>query len=415
MKVAYIIGSEISEKVFTTYLETLSNSGAWVYTQLFYLSECDDVEKIVVVSVHRKYLKDYSFKKGKFSVYQIRGDCLSLRIDKNLFKKIDNIMVLEEPDVIDIQGVETTLSGYPRYASSKIKMINTLHGLSHQIWKFYLTGLPLKSILLDRTLHDNLTMHGILESKYLMKKRAINEIKLLKNIKYVSGRTEWDKICAITINPNLCYFKNELILRDVFYSSKWELKNAKRNRIFATQMRIPYKGLFIFLEAIEIVRNVYPDIEVHIPGNKLRNKIKRNGYEKLILRQLDKKDLNSNIYFIGNLNASQMVQELLEARVFVIPSLIENSSNSLAEAQLIGTPCVAAVAGGVSEYVNDEQTGLLYNSIDPLMCAERIIRLLGNDQLSANISINSRKLASKRHDPQEIIKSLIKTYKQIMV
>ena len=59
--------------------------------------------------------------------------------------------------------------------------------------------------------------------------------------------------------------------------------------------------------------------------------------------------MEDKIEFLGRLSAEGMKQAYLDANVFVMPSTIENSPNSLGEAMLLGVPCVAADVGGVAE------------------------------------------------------------------
>ena len=53
--------------------------------------------------------------------------------------------------------------------------------------------------------------------------------------------------------------------------------------------------------------------------------------------------------FEGFLSAEKMKRLLLESNVFVCPSSIENSPNSLGEAMLLGVPCVASDVGGIAD------------------------------------------------------------------
>ncbi|MCH8476275.1 MAG: glycosyltransferase, partial [Opitutales bacterium] len=46
----------------------------------------------------------------------------------------------------------------------------------------------------------------------------------------------------------------------------------------------------------------------------------------------------------------------------LLPSLIENSPNTLAEAMMMGVPVVAAYAGGVPSMARDEEEVLLYRA-----------------------------------------------------
>ncbi len=62
--------------------------------------------------------------------------------------------------------------------------------------------------------------------------------------------------------------------------------------------------------------------------------------------------MRSKIHFLGSLDAEKMKQAYLDANVFVLPSTIENSPNSLGEAMLLGVPCVAADVGGVTDLLH---------------------------------------------------------------
>ena len=51
---------------------------------------------------------------------------------------------------------------------------------------------------------------------------------------------------------------------------------------------------------------------------------------------------------------------------------MENSPNCLAEAMLLGVPCVASNVGGVSDILAPEQNGILYDGNNPVKLAEAI-------------------------------------------
>lgn len=414
MRIAWLIGTVFSKEMISSISKEQKGSGGWVYTQIQYLLLDENVDILCVISVCDDYSRDSSFECGNLKVYQIKDNPIRLRINRNTFDKIDKVLIENRIELLDVQGTETALSTYPAYNSTKTLTINTLHGIAYQCYRFYSIGLPAGFLLFRRNLHDIITLHGVWESKLLMKRRAKMEENLFQHIKYVRGRTKWDYQSVVSVNQKIKYYHAELIMRDLFYQHEWRLESARRNRIFTSQMRIPYKGMFILLEAIYEVKKIYPDIEIHIPGNSIRRGFKRNGYEKYIFNKIKELGLEKNIVLLGNLNADEMTQELLEARVFVMPSIIENSPNSLAEAQLIGTPSVSSLVGGVSDYITNGISGLMYNSLDPIMCAQAIIRLLSDSTLSESISLNERKIAKKRHNPHLITNSIVKCYSRII-
>lgn len=414
MILAWLIGSQMTESMIKDLSNKQKDSGGWVYTQLNRFENETAIDRVVVITVTDHYHTDAYFKCGKMSVYSIKDNPIRFFPNKHTFSKIDSILTKEKVDILDVQGTETMLSAYPVYASIDIPIINTLHGIAYQCYNFYTLGLPQGFLFFGRSFFDMISFHGIAESNFLMKRRAYIESQILKRIKNVRGRTNWDRSCALFINPNLNYFHTELIMRSAFYEYSWGLDKCNKNRVFVPQMRIPYKGCFILMQALKYVKQYYPDIEVHIPGAKIRSGFKKNGYEKYVWQLIRKNGLEKNVIFVGNLSAEQMAEELVEARVFVLPSIIENSPNSLTEAQLVGTPSVASMVGGVPDYIEHEKTGLLYNSMDPVMCAQNILRVLNDDELSEKMSDEAKRVAIRRHDPENITKEIIHCYQKIL-
>lgn len=416
MKVAWLIGSFFSENIISQLSINQKSSGGWVYTQIMSFINKEEIEEIHVISVNDGYSQDGYFCFGKIHAYLIKDKPICFFVNKGTVRKIDKYLLDNNIDILDVQGTETTISSYP--VSSNIKfefpIISTIHGLAFQCYKFYSTGLPFGFLLWGRSLSDWFTFHGVLEGKLLMKRRAHIENMTLKGINYVRGRTSWDKMSVRSINEKVKYFHTELIMREPFYQGGWDIDLAIPYKIFVPQMRIPYKGMFILLKAIKLVKQDFPDIKVFVPGDRLRQGIKSNGYEQYIWRLINEYDLRESIVFTGNLNAEEMVKELQSSRVFVLPSIIENSPNSLTEAQLIGTPTVSSLVGGVSDYVVNGETGLLYNSQDYIMCAECIIRLLSDNDLSNKISKQARLVACKRHEPEQVTDTVIKCYKDVI-
>jgi glycosyltransferase involved in cell wall biosynthesis len=133
--------------------------------------------------------------------------------------------------------------------------------------------------------------------------------------------------------------------------------------------------------------------------------------EKLIEQVQVSKD---KLIFLGILNENQMAEQYASSHVFLCPSAIENSSNSVGEAQLVGTPCVASYVGGTMDMIDDGQTGLLYRFEEVSLLAKQICRIFENDDLAISLSKKAQEVASVRHDKIINASQLNSIYKQIM-
>ena len=99
--------------------------------------------------------------------------------------------------------------------------------------------------------------------------------------------------------------------------------------------------------------------------------------------------------------------------VYVHTSYIENSPNSLCEAQIVGVPSVASEVGGIPSIVSEGETGLMVPSGDAARYAEAICKLLSDKILAESISANSVKAALVRHDRRKIVSGLVSIYGQL--
>lgn len=114
------------------------------------------------------------------------------------------------------------------------------------------------------------------------------------------------------------------------------------------------------------------------------------------------------------LSADEMAKEYCKAHVFVLPSFIENSPNSLGESMLIGTPCVASAVGGVTSIVNDNESSLLFSPGDYRSLAYQIGRIFADDELALKISAKARSIALKRHNVSQTTGQYYNIYSKVI-
>ena len=434
MKVLWITGMKVpffkDNKIDTN----VAGSGGWITSTIKAVSNLydvlddaaddddadddadDDVAEFTVISISPDY-KYESKKSGKITVIHV-GEKVTNFFGINRLKiRIQETINCFNPDIVDVQGIEFNFAYIIKDITLNCPVIYTLQGLPSELGKVYNLGIPLSTLVFGRTISDNLRLKGLLEHQYIMNLRGKKSIEVLKSAKYVTGRTSWDCANVYKYNPKLKYYHVDRLLRDEFYtSSQWNFENVKKHSIFTIQGDAPYKGIHILLEAIAILKSKYPDIKLTIPGYaKDKEKIsQRNGYTKYLMYIIQHMGIKDCVQFSGPLNATQMIDKLLNSHLFILPSILENSPNSLAEAQILGVPCVATFAGGTIDYIKNENYGLLYNCLDSAMCAKQIERLFSDECLAKKISCNGKELALLRHNKSVNIHELINTYRCII-
>ncbi len=339
--------------------------------------------------------------------------------DSRLQKHFRHVLEDFKPDCIHIHGTEYAYPQPLLDVAGNIPAVVSIQGMIGVYERFYLAGMRVADIIRSGTPGDLLRRTGVLSGRSRFRRRAKFERKLLSSTRHVIGRTEWDYSNVWAINPRAKYHLCNESLRSPFYAGGWDLHKCERHTLFTSQASYPIKGLHILLEAVRLLKPDYPDIRLSVGGPKITNtaslkeKLLITGYGNYIRNLIRDYGIESNVEFTGALNADAMAGKLAATHVYVLASSIENSPNSLGEAQLVGTPCVASYVGGVPDMVTDGEDGLLYNYLEPAILANKIRKLFEDDELAQKLSIKGRERALVRHDRQKNLERMLEIYSTI--
>lgn len=324
-------------------------------------------------------------------------------------KQIRQIVTEINPDIIHIFGTEIAHSlECTESVPDKSKVIVSIQGLVSELTKVYMKKLPVWKQLLGTS-----TFNSLWKAKYDFFRRGINEKATLKSASNVIGRTAWDRRCVLRINPNCRYFYCSETLRDPFYKGKWDLNQVEKYSIYISQANYPIKGFHVFLEAFREVLEYFPQTQVYVAGS---NAFLQNGddFGKYINQLIKKYGMKNKIHFLGVLPGEKVKEKLLSVHLTVMPSLLENSPNSIGEAILLGTPVVAAKVGGIPSIVRNEKEALLYSNHSIRQMAECIKRIFEDEELAWKLSANGRKRAQKLYDRKANLESLLRIYDTVV-
>ncbi len=235
----------------------------------------------------------------------------------------------------------------------------------------------------------------------------------------IMGRTLWDRAHAVAINPGTRYHHCGRILRDIFYRKAWAGVDCEKYSIFIGNAASARKGAHVAMRAAALLVRYYPDLQIYIAGEDpttlpLRSIKRHIGYPAYLRGLIDELGLSGHVNFTGLLGSAEMAERMCRSQVFVLPSLIENSPNTLGEAMLLGVPVVAAYVGGVASMARDEEEALLYRADDPVMLAFQVRRLFDDSELAKRLSSAARMRARQAHDPDANLQALVSAYGRIL-
>lgn len=318
------------------------------------------------------------------------------------------------PDVVHIHGTECSHGYAYMSACGCDNVVISIQGLTSAYYYYYY-GMTKNDIYRNLTFRD-IIRGSILSGQKQFKQRAAYEIEMIKNAKHIIGRTSWDKARVWAINPNAEYhFCNETLRSDFYDGSRWIYNKCDKHSIFLSQAGYPIKGLHQVLKAMPFILRHYPDTSIRIAGaditksSTLSEKLRLSGYGRYIKRLINKNALEDKVTFTGSLNGEQMKQEYLRTNVFVCPSTIENSPNSLGEAQILGTPCIASYVGGIPDMMKENEENL-YRFEEVEMLAEKVCRVFADAEKQVDMHV----IAAERHSSKLNCGILLSIYKNII-
>lgn len=347
--------------------------GGWMISGLNQLKKIPEIELAVATYDKGTKILDAVVDGIRYFTVPMKGHNPQ-KYNKHLESEWTEVNKRFMPDVVHIHGTELGHGLAWVNANGAKNVCVSIQGLVSVCERYYKTDSLLDYIPL--TFRDLVRFDWISRQRNNFKSRGKNEIKLLQSVNHIIGRTEWDKTHAWAINPTAKYHYCSETLREEFYKHKWEYKNCEPHTIFVSQGNYPIKGLHKILEAMPLVLRDFPDTHLNIAGwNILETSWYRKSSYAVILKKLIRKNkLVGKISFLGMLDEKQMCEQYLKNNIFVLPSAIENSPNSLGEAQLLGMPCLASAVGGVQQLVNNNPD-VLYRYDETEILAKKICEI----------------------------------------
>lgn len=332
--------------------------------------------------------------------------------DKSCITQIVDSINDEKPNLIHIHGTEENFSLLLKERLN-VPVLVSIQGLLGPIVNHYYQGIPANLVKRHEPYLKRLTL-GTYRINYLgLVKRSLRESATLACVKYISGRTNWDKNVSkiIAKNDGVHYYHIDEILREPFYSNMFTpTKKGDELKVVTVISNGLYKGLDVLLRSLRILKEA-SDVKISC---KIIGLSEEDHYVQMVQRALNFKTMPDYISFLGKKNAQEIVDCFSYSDLYVNCSYIENSSNSVCEALLYGIPVIASNVGGTSTLIKDNKEGLLFPSGDYYFLAACLLgveEFYGEALKRAKLA---RDVASERHSKQAIRKSLLWAYKSIL-
>jgi len=245
--------------------------------------------------------------------------------------------------------------------------------------------------------------------KFLWSMAGFYEKRYLPTVHNFSCRTHWDKAHTVRLSPGCRIFHNWETIRPEFFAVADQPAPPQPTRPQALFVggKQEIKGFKEMLMGFNLIRAQAPDMKLVIVG-RLEPADVTAVVEQYQLQHIGPDDVECRPFQ----DATGLAILCRQSFCLLHPSYIDNSPNSVCEAQLMGLPVVASDVGGVSSLITEGETGLLCR-LDPADMARQTLRLYNDPALHQRIAQQAQAEARERHDPDTIIQRTLAMYRAV--
>ena len=174
------------------------------------------------------------------------------------------------------------------------------------------------------------------------------------------------------------------------------------------------KGVDVLLEAIVRLVAEFPDAHFTLAGKDTVNTEIGESYHSAFNRRArDMPDLLRRVTFAGLVSEAELGQLYASADIFCAPSRYESFGLVLVEAMRYGIPVIGCRAGGMTEIVDSERTGLLAEPGDVNSLVECLRTLLSDRARRIALGAGARRRYEECFTLQHAVTNTVRAYTDI--
>jgi glycosyltransferase involved in cell wall biosynthesis len=234
------------------------------------------------------------------------------------------------------------------------------------------------------------------------------ERKYLPQIPHFSCRTHWDKAHISRLSPGATIHHNWETIRPAFFAPPAAADPTLRPQVLFLGGQQVLKGFHETLAAFDIARQHHPELKLVLGGRANATDVQK-AVREAGLTHIGPQDVDCR----GFLGPEELAQLCHESMCLLHPSYIDNSPNTICEAQVAGLPVVASDVGGVTSLIENDQTGLL-SDLSPQHLATQVLRLCDDPSLRQRLARQAQAVAHERHDPVKVLQKTLDIYHAIL-
>ena len=277
----------------------------------------------------------------------------------------------------------------------KKKKYDLIHGImasqgsaAAYLFKFFNKKIPFVLTLQEGDLERNSPLDRFWQRRIVKKADIITAIS-----SYLAGfAKKFNKKAPVFVVPNGVDLEK-------FKKLEARSKRGEGKTIITVSRLVKKNGIDILIKAVSLLISY---VSLLIVGD---------GKERKKLEKLAQKlGIKDKVRFLGSISPNEIPKYLSQADVFVRPSRSEGLGSAFLEAMALGLPVIGSSAGGIPDFLKDGETGLICEKENSEDLAEKIMRLLEDENLRLKLAENGRKLVEEKYNWGKIASEMEEIY-----
>lgn len=208
------------------------------------------------------------------------------------------------------------------------------------------------------------------------------------------------------LNNMICIYNG--VDADKFYDENKEILNKDNLHIVSVGRICKGKGQKTLVDAVAILKNKY-GIEANVI---LAGSYKEDDYYKSIIETIKENKLEDLIELIGQCNNIKDIYK--DSDIFCMTSKCEAFGRVTVEAMMAGCLVVGGNSGGTVEIIDDNKTGIIFESDNADDLAEKLYYVAKNKEKVKEICKNGQKSAVERFTAKRNADEIYNEYLRIL-
>ncbi len=298
-------------------------------------------------------------------------------------RKIKELIARHKIDIVE--SCEARAEGFWHYFFKKTPpLVIRLHTSEGIIYR--LNRLPDR---LDRWLTEKLEEWWILRASRLI---GISRAATKLTERHYRIRSSNIPIIPNPVDINLFVPQPKIVQKDyILYVGRLEFR----------------KGVHVLVRAIPHILTEFPEVKFILIGSD-------SGMKEYILDKATQLKIQDSIKVIDQMPRARIVKYYQQSLLCVAPSLWENFPYVILEAMACGKAVVASRIGGIAEIIKDGENGILSEPGSVLQLAEKINKILGDQEMQRELGRNARRYIEENYAPVKLAAMSLKAYEELL-